>query len=127
MRQALLQAGLDVALYAEHDSEAAIHFLNDRVRHGSFPSVVLLDWHLGKQCGDIFLRQLRADPRFAAIPVAVFTTSDVSSDMAAGYACGANSYVVKPGTFDGLVRCVGVMCRFWISCNMTPYPAETQC
>ena len=32
-RLALVQTGLDVALYTEHDAEAAFHFLEDRVGH----------------------------------------------------------------------------------------------
>lgn len=126
-RQALAQARLDIALYTEHDAEAALHFLANRAAHESPPSVILLDWHLENTRGDQFLTRLRSHGRFASIPVVVFTTSDVSSDMTAGYASGANSYVVKPGTFDELVQCVGVMCRFWTNWNVTPYPVETQC
>ena len=73
------------------------------------------------------MTRLRTNSCFASIPVVVFTTSDVSSDLTAGYARGANSYVVKPGTFDELVHCVSVMCRFWINWNVTPYPIETKC
>jgi len=126
-RQALARARLDVALYTEHDAEAALHFLANRAGHEPLPSVILLDWHLKKTRGDAFLTRLRTHSRFASIPVVVFTTSDASSDMIAGYASGANGYVVKPGTFDELVQCVSVMCRFWINWNVTPYPVATQC
>ncbi len=34
-RLALTQTGLDVALYTEHDAEAALHFLNDRYHQSS--------------------------------------------------------------------------------------------
>lgn len=126
-RQALRRSGLGVALYTEHDAEAALHFLANRAGHEPLPSVILLDWHLEKTRGDTFLTRLRTHSRFAPIPVVVFTTSDVSSDLTAGYAHGANGYVVKPSTFDELVHCVSVMCRFWINWNVTPYPIETKC
>jgi DNA-binding response OmpR family regulator len=126
-RQALAQAALDVALYTEHDGDAALHFLTNRRGHETLPSLILLDWHLEKVRGDRFLTSLRSSSRFASIPVVVFTTSDVTSDLAAGYASGANGYVVKPGTFDELVQCVGVMCRFWTTWNVTPYPMEITC
>ena len=118
-RLALTQTGLDVALYTEHDAEAALHFLTDRAGHESLPSVILLDWHLQKQHGDAFLRRLRTDSRFAAIPVVVFTTSDDSSDLASAYANGANGYVVKPGIYDQLVECVRDLCSFWLKWNRT--------
>jgi DNA-binding response OmpR family regulator len=126
-RQALTQAGLDVVLYAEHDTDAAFHLLGNCADHAPLPAVVLLDWHLRNQRGDEFLRRLRANRQFYAIPVVVFSTSDDVSDLTAAYANGANSYVMKPGTFEELVRCVGVMCRFWVDCNVTPHLVENRC
>jgi CheY-like chemotaxis protein len=86
-----------------------------------------LDWHLRNQRGDTFLKHLRSDPRFASIPVVVFTTSDEASDLSAAYLNGANGYVVKPATFDELVHCVGDICRYWLSRNRTSRTVETQC
>lgn len=126
-RLALAQTELDVALYTEQDAEAALHFLTDRATHGSLPSVILLDWHLRNQHGDEFLKRLRADARFASIPVVCFTTSDDSTDLSAAYSNGANGYVVKPGTLDELVHCVGDICRYWLTRNRTAYMVETRC
>lgn len=123
-RLALAQTGLDIALFTEQDAEAGLHFLTN---HSDLPALILLDWHLGKQRGDVFLKKLRAEPRLAAVPVVVFTTSDDTSDRTAAYASGANGYVVKPGTFDELGRCVETICRFWTHVNLTPYLIETQC
>jgi DNA-binding response OmpR family regulator len=126
-RLALTQTGLDVALYMEHDAEAALHFLNNRARHEPLPSVILLDWHLQKQHGDEFLRRLRADHRLTSIPVVVFTTSDDAADLAASYRHGTNGYAVKPGTFEELVRFATDFCRYWIDWNRTPHRVETRC
>jgi len=126
-RQALTQAHLDVVLDTEQDAEAAFHFLTHRAAHELCPAVIVLDWHLRNQRGNEFLQRLRADRRFAALPVVVFSTSDNAADLVVAYANGANGYVVKPGTFDELVRCVGVMCRFWINCNVTPHMVESRC
>lgn len=126
-RLALTQTGLDVALFTEQDAEAALHFLADRAGHEPLPSIILLDWHLQKTRGDQFLTRLRSDTRFASIPVVVFTTSDDFSDMTAGYGYGANGYVVKPGTFEGLVQFVGDFCRYWLEWNRTVTRIETKC
>jgi DNA-binding response OmpR family regulator len=115
-RLALAQTGLDVALYTEQDAEATLHLLRNQP---STPSLILLDWHLRNQHGDEFLKRLRAEARFASIPVVCFTTSDDSSDLASAYANGANGYVVKPGTFDQLVECVRALCGFWLKWNRT--------
>jgi DNA-binding response OmpR family regulator len=115
-RLALTQTDLDIALYTEQDAEAALHFLRSQ---SGLPSVILLDWHLGNQHGDEFLRRVRADARFASIPVVCFTTSEASSDLTSAYANGANGYVMKPGTYDQLVECVRDLCSYWLKWNRT--------
>jgi two-component system, chemotaxis family, response regulator Rcp1 len=167
-RLALVQTGLDVALYTEQDAEAAFHFLRDRAHHSQWsvqacssslqegglnrsptariegahsdraasastgdrsdlPSLILLDLHLRGQNGCDFLKRLRADPRFAAIPVVVFTTSDDQHDLSRCYASGANGYVVKPGTFAELVHCTADLCRYWLTWNRSLSMVETKC
>lgn len=124
-RLALIQTGLAVTLSTEQTADAAFHFLNN---HSSdLPTLILLDWHLGRQRGDAFLKQLRADSRLAAIPVVVFTTSDDASDLALAYASGANGYVVKPGTFAELIQCAGDLCRYWLERNRVPLTIGTPC
>jgi CheY-like chemotaxis protein len=83
------------------------------------PYLILMDLQLRGQNGCDFLKRLRSDPRFAAIPAVVFTTSDDSSDLASAYANGANGFVVKPGTYDQLVECVRDLCYFWLKWNRT--------
>jgi len=126
-RLALARTSLDVVLYTEHDAEAAFHFLEDRRHHHPLPALILLDLQLRGQNGCDFLKRLRADARFTAIPVVVFTTSDDPTDLARCYASGANGYVVKPGTFEQLVQCVGDIGRYWINRNLTPYPIGVRC
>ncbi|MDF2459882.1 MAG: DNA-binding response regulator, CheY like [Nitrospira sp.] len=123
-REALMRTDFDVVLYSEQDAEAALHFLKHRPE---LPSLVLLDWHLRHERGDVFLKRLRSEGRFAAIPVVAFTTSDQVSDLSAAYANAVNGYVVKPATFEDLVQCVGDICRYWLTRNRTPYFVETPC
>jgi CheY-like chemotaxis protein len=123
-RQALLRTNLDVVLYAEQDAEAALHFLRDRPE---LPSLILLDWHLRHERGSAFLKRLRSEPRFAAIPVVAFTTSDDDTDLSTAYANAVNGYVVKPDTFEDLVRCVEDICRYWLIRNRTLNGVESPC
>jgi len=93
------------------------------------PSLILLDLNLRGQDGCDFLKRLRSDPRFAAIPIVIFTTSDDQQDLARCYASGANGYVIKPGTFAELVQCTQDICHYWLNRNRVPYidMAETPC
>lgn len=115
-RQALAQAGCDTVLYAEQDAEAALHFLHHQ---GVSPSLILLDWHLRKGNGSALLGRLRSNRRFITTPVVVFTTSDDVSDLFTACTQGANGYVVKPATFEELVRCVTDLYRYWLIWNRT--------
>ena len=167
-RLALARTSIDVALYTEHDMEAAFNFLENRIHHfqwslqarsftppegglnrsptariegapsdrapsastgdrSGLPSLILLDLKLGRQNGCDFLKRLRADARFAAIPVVVFTTSDDQTDLTRCYASGANGYVMKPGTFDELIHCTGDICRYWLKWNRSLLMADTRC
>ena len=126
-RLALIQTAFDVVLYTQHDADAALHFLEDCVHRHSFPDLILLDLKLGRRNGCDFLIRLRADARLAAIPAVVFTTSDDQTDLASCYANGANGYVVKPGTYDKLVHCIGDICRYWLRWNRSLLTAETRC
>ena len=122
---ALAKTGVVAALHSKPDAEPALQFLTEG--HTPLPSLILLDWHLQKSRGDGFLTLMRANARFASIPVIVLTTSDDTADMIAAYAHGANGYVVKPGTFDELVRCVGDLCRYWLTWNRCLPLVETKC
>jgi CheY-like chemotaxis protein len=86
------------------------------------PSLILLDLNLCGQHGCDFLKRLRADARFSTIPVVIFTTSDAAADIERCYANGANSYVVKPGTYESLVRCIRDLCGYWVQWNRLPAP-----
>ena len=121
---ALARTKLNAVLYAEQDAEKALDLLRNRT---DLPSLVLLDWRLRNQHGDAFLRRLRADAQFAAIPVVVFTTSDGTSDLASAYANGANGFVTKPDTFDELVACIDDILRYWLLRNRTVPRVETRC
>jgi two-component system response regulator len=91
------------------------------------PSLILLDLNLRGQDGCDFLKRLRSDPRFAALPTIIFTTSDDQHDLARCYASGANGYVVKPGTFAELFQCIHDICRYWLDRNRVLYMVETKC
>ena len=125
-RLALDKAGVDVELVTRHEPQAAWHVLTARA-YDALPVLILLDWHLPPSRGDEFLTRMRTHAPFASIPVIVFSTSDDSSDIAAGYSRGANGYVVKPGTFDELVRFAGDLCRYWLQWNRSLSVAGMPC
>jgi CheY-like chemotaxis protein len=53
------------------------------------------------------------DGNLKAIPIAVLTTSSDDRDIDAFFASGANSYIVKPATVEGIIRAVQELANLW--------------
>lgn len=77
------------------------------------PGIVLLDLNMPGMDGFETLWAIRADPVLRRIPVVVLTTSNATEDIAASYGAGANSYIVKPSSFAGLVDVFTRLGGYW--------------
>ena len=86
------------------DGEAALERL--RAGAGSRPGLVLLDLHLPKLDGIEVLRAIKGDPALKGLPVIIMSSSRDEADINAVYALGANCYIAKPGSFEGLCSLV---------------------
>ena len=76
-----------------------------RAMETEIPELVLLDIMLPKEDGLSVLRRLRADPRFASLPVIMLTAKATEYDKVLGLDSGADDYVAKPfGTLELLSR-----------------------
>ena len=60
------------------------------------PELILMDWNLPGMSGVEVLRQLRADPETAAIPVIALTANAMPRDVERGQAAGFDHYLTKP-------------------------------
>lgn len=80
--------------------------------------IVLLDLSLGRDAGMDVLRSIRADRRFATLPVIVLSSSGNHRDIAEGYAAGANAYVEKPLTMELYRRFARAFSAFWVDVAM---------
>ena len=83
------------------------------------PIVVLLDLKLPKVDGLKVLERIKAHPRLRSIPVVVLTTSSEDSDMRSAYQLGANSYIVKPVSFDKFMEVAAQIELYWGVLNLT--------
>src|SRR4029077_11549544 len=59
------------------------------------------------------LKEIKSDPILRQIPVIVLTTSKAEEDVLRTYDLGANSFITKPVTFQGLVDVMGQLGRYW--------------
>ncbi|MHB8891511.1 MAG: response regulator, partial [Candidatus Limnocylindrales bacterium] len=105
--------------------QAAIDYLvgrgeyADRTRY-RLPALVLLDLKMPVVDGFEVLRQMKGTPVVRRIPVIILTTSREEGDRALSYENGANSFLVKPVSFDGFLDVVGAIRAYWLTLNLGP-------
>jgi CheY-like chemotaxis protein len=100
------------------DGEELLEYLYRRGRYATAeaptPGLILLDLNMPRKDGREALREIKADPDLRRIPVVVLTTSKAEEDIYRTYDLGANSFITKPVSFDGLVAVMRDIGRYWI-------------
>jgi two-component system response regulator len=84
------------------------------------PVVVLLDVKMPMVSGIEVLRELKSDPNFGKLPIVMVTSSAEDADLAACYALGANSYIVKPVNIEDFFATMRDIGRYWMVLNRPP-------
>ena len=93
----------------------------DREIH-PLPDVILVDLRLPRVDGFEFLEWLRAGERgqHRLIPVVVLSSSGQPEDVLRAYTLGANSYVVKPVSWQECRERIRALCVYWAAHAETP-------
>lgn len=117
-RSAMQESRLANDLRCVNDGEELLDYLYRRGRFADpkdspRPGLILLDLNMPRVDGREALREIKADPNLKHIPVVVLTTSKTEEDILRSYNLGANCFITKPVTFDGLVEVVKILDRHW--------------
>ena len=70
------------------------------------PDLILLDLNMPRKDGREALTEIKTDPKLRRIPVVILTTSQAEEDILRSYDLGANAYITKPVTFQGLAETI---------------------
>ncbi|MCH7481290.1 MAG: response regulator [Chloroflexi bacterium] len=124
---ALHEAKLLNPFVVVEDGRALMDYLH---RTGAFapphpavrPGIILLDLNMPRMNGKEALAEIRSDPGLRDIPVVVLTTSRADEDVLRSYTLGANSFIVKPVSFEGLVDVMRGIESYWF--EMVRLPAH---
>ena len=78
------------------------------------PSLILLDINMPRKDGTQVLAEIKSNVRWRHIPVIMFTTSKSPEDVRKCYDLGANSFIVKPSSFQDLLNVTDIIVKYWI-------------
>jgi CheY-like chemotaxis protein len=92
---------------------------SDRTKY-PLPALILLDLDLPEMTGFELLQWKRSQPNIRRIPVVILTIDSASSTVNAAYDLGANSYLVKPGNPEEVMRVVKIIQEYWLGLNQAP-------
>ena len=108
----------DCSLFQEALSEAAPEAALSCVEGGKNllgeveacrPSLIVIDYKLTRENGIECVQQLKAHPEFRAIPVVMWSTSALFSQIKAAYGAGVHHYFEKPWNINELVEKLKVL------------------
>jgi CheY-like chemotaxis protein len=122
---AFKEARLKNTIQVAQNGEEALDYLFGRGKYSDretypMPNLVLLDLKLPRVDGFEVLRQVKSAPILKRMPVVILTSSKEEGDRALSYDIGANSYLVKPVSFDGFLGVVRQIEGYWITLNIAP-------
>ena len=75
----------------------------EKIDEAPKPQLILLDLNMPRMDGRQALREIKAIDEIKEIPIIVYTTSRDEMDIKISYEAGADSFITKPTTFQGLL------------------------
>jgi CheY-like chemotaxis protein len=124
-REALKESNVRNPIAFVEDGEDLLAYLRREGKYASLrgtplPGLILLDLNMPRMDGREALQEIRQDPHLKHIPIIILTTSQQDEDIVNVYGMGANSYITKPVTFDGLVSVMQALKLYWLQMVRLP-------
>lgn len=124
---ALAECKLPNCIQFVEDGEQLLDYLYQRGVYArpaqtTRPDLILLDLDMPRMNGHEALHIIKSDPLLRRTPVVIFTTSHAQQDINSTYNMGANSFINKPVTYEGLVQVMNVLAEYWAEIAELPLP-----
>ncbi len=85
-----------------NDGAALMDYLNDE--DSILPEILFLDLNMPKKNGIECLQEIKSNPKFSNIAVAIYSTSSSEEHIEETFVSGANIYIKKPSDFNMLKK-----------------------
>ncbi len=118
LQRALKKTSANIFVQFVLNGEEAIEYLSGADRfhdRDNFPEpdLVIMDLKMPRKGGFEVLEWFRNLQEGALIPVIVLTSSERASDVQRAYNLGANSYFLKPASFEEFRNMIRVVYDYW--------------
>ena len=85
-----------------NDGAELMDYLNNE--ESLLPEILFLDLNMPKKNGIECLHEIKANPRFSNIAIAIYSTSSSEEHIEETFVSGANIYIKKPNDFNELKK-----------------------
>ena len=117
IKEAFAQVGLTHRIDVLSDGTDALNYLllRGRYQRASHPDLIILDLNLPGVSGRDIMKEIKNDESLMKIPLVVLTSSNADRDVLEGFDISRCLYLVKPTTFDDLVKVAAQIRDFLLS------------
>ena len=109
-----------ILLSFAEDGSQLLKFLDKE----TLPDMVFLDLNMPLKSGLECLKTIRGERKFDNLPVIIYTTSKNPEDINSCYKLGANLYVVKPYSFEDIIKSVKKILALDLKNNVSVPPRD---
>jgi DNA-binding response OmpR family regulator len=106
LQNALQDNGVTNQMYVIKDGGLVAGYLETTQE---VPDIIVMDFNLPKVHGRDILKHIKQIDSFQNIPLIILTTSSSQDDIAYSYKEGANKYLIKPTTIQGINNVIEVI------------------
>jgi len=122
---AFKRARIQNPIFVVNDGEKALNYLFGNGEYSDrsvypLPDIILLDLKMPRIDGFEVLSKIKKVEKLKRIPIIILTSSKEEGDRALSYDNGANSYLVKPVSFDGFMKVIEKIVEYWLILNVSP-------
>ena len=124
LKEAFSSLNVDKEIRTVENGEELLDYLARKGKYDNellpFPKLIMLDLNMPKIDGRQCLRLIRENKEYCKIPIIIFSTSNNPEDISQSYELGANSYIIKPYSYNELVEIIDIIKKYWFSVVKIP-------
>lgn len=110
----------ETIVFVENGIKALEYLKTIRESNHLYPHLIILDLNMPFRSGKEVLKEIKEDSILKKIPVVIFSTSGNETVIDKCYEMGANTYIIKPISFEQLLKVVERIKAYWLQTASLP-------